>query len=103
MVDGSYFLAYDPSFGDETALAATVHMAVSRAIVELAAGSGGGINVDAARQELVQLRRLLEDFDAVEAAHGSAIKAIQKASGAASGTRAAILTVVGRLDTLLLT
>jgi hypothetical protein len=99
-VDGHYFLVYDPSVGDDTALAATVHMAVTRAILELSGGTGTGIDAEAARRELVQLRRLLEDFDSVEAAHSSAIKAIQKASGAASGTRLAILTVLGRLDSI---
>jgi hypothetical protein len=75
-------------------------MAVTRAILELSGGTGTGIDAEAARRELVQLRRLLEDFDSVEAAHSSAIKAIQKASGAASGTRLAILTVLGRLDSI---
>jgi hypothetical protein len=77
-IDNHFFLAYDPAVGDDTALAATVHMAVSRAILDLVGRTGTGVDTAAANRELVQLRRLLEDFDAVEAAHSSAIKAIRR-------------------------
>jgi hypothetical protein len=100
-VDGNFYLAYDPSRGDDTALSATLHMAVIQALLATAAGDRLGIDADAAHRELAQLRKLLEDFDAVESAHSSAVRYIQKASSATSSVRAAILNTVGRLDAII--
>ena len=97
-VDGNFYLSYDPDRGDDTALAATLHMAVIQAVLASAASGSLGIDASAAHRELTQLRKLLDDFDAVETAHSSAARYIQKASSATSSVRAAILNSVGRLD-----
>jgi hypothetical protein len=100
-VDGDYYLAYDADRGDDTALAATVHMAVSQAVVAAGVGVERSVDLEAARRELAVTRRLLEEFDAIETAHSGAIRYIQKASAVGATTRAAILTAVGRLDSVI--
>jgi hypothetical protein len=100
-VDGHFYVAYNPGVADSTALAATIHMAFTQALLDATAGTGDTVDADAARRELEQLRHLLDDFDAIEMAHSSAIKSIQKAGNSSSGLRSAILTVMGKLDSIL--
>ena len=101
IIDGHFWVAYNPELRDDTALAATVHMAMIQALAQASAGSEEVVDLAAARRELGQLRKLMEEFDAVEAAHSGAIRYIQKASSAASGTRLAIINNLGRLDSIL--
>jgi hypothetical protein len=100
-VDGHFYVAYNPEIGDSTALAATIHMAFTQSLLDATAGTGDAVDAEAARRELQQLRHLLDDFDAIETAHSSAIKSIQKAGNSSSALRSAILTVMGKLDSIL--
>lgn len=100
-VDGHFFVAYNPDIGDDTALAATVHMALIQALAQATAGTDQAVDLQAAKRDLGQLRKLVEEFDTIETAHSGAIKSIQKASAAASGTRLAILNSLGKLDSIL--
>lgn len=100
-VDGHFFVAYNPELGDSTALAATIHMAFTQVLLDATAGTGDSIDAEGARRELEQLRHLLDDFDAIETAHSSAVRSIQKAGNSASALRSAILTVMGKLDSIL--
>jgi hypothetical protein len=100
-VDGNFYIAYNPEIGDHTALAATIHMAFTQALLDATAGNGDAVDSEAARRELDQLRRLIDEFDAIETAHSGAIRSIQKAGTSVSAMRAAILTAVGKLDSIL--
>ncbi len=101
-VDGHFFVAYNPGFGDETALAATVHMALVQALARATAGTEQAVDLEAARRDLSHVRKLLEEFDAIETAHSGAVKCIQKASAVAFATRVAILKSLGKLDSILM-
>jgi len=101
-VDGNFFVSYNPNLGDDTALAAAVHMALVQALAQATAGTEQAVDLEAAKRDLNHLRKLLEEFDAIETAHSGAIKCIQKASAVASTTRLAILNCLGKLDSILL-
>ncbi|HVS05745.1 MAG TPA: hypothetical protein VHK65_06215 [Candidatus Dormibacteraeota bacterium] len=100
-VDGHFFVAYNPELADDTALAATVHMALMQALAQATAGTDQVVDLQAARRDLSQLRKLVEEFDAIETAHSGAIKSIQKASATAASTRLAILNGIGKLDSIM--
>ncbi len=99
--DYDFYVAYDPTTGDDTALSCALYLGKVAALATVSASDGESIDVASIQREVGAIRSQLEEFAKIEACHTKIDANVTAARAAAAHLKTDILAALRRLDALL--
>jgi hypothetical protein len=98
VTERDFFVVFNPETGDETLLSCALVMAKAAALATVKVNTGQGIDLTAVTQEVLTIRRLVDQFSKIEVSHSKIDKEVSNARNAAADLKADILAALRRLD-----